>query len=330
MGIHWFWSYRAILGYGEFVISEWCTHQAHLALELAREEARNLNHSWIGTEHLLLGLVRLSEDHDAAGPHVLSQHGALPESVRALVIEQVPDSTATTYNTDGEEPKFTPRMIFVCEHSLQIAIELGYRYVSTLHLLLGMLYEKEGIGNRVLHQLGITFGSALQSATNRPPPTEMPPPEPFMPLIRKTPGAVHILEYARQLAARDASEESVGTHHYLLATMMEQKGLAARALASLGVTYEALKAKIDDLDMVGTSDAQSYQVLPSSSEYRYGEAVVVSEDELDILVGKLPKLLPAGIPLAFNNDERGAWIRVGEGVNLEYYIHQALVADDDN
>lgn len=231
-----------------------------------------------------------------------------------------------------EKPKATPRMVFVYEYSLQLAIELGYQYAGTLHLLLGILYEKAGIGNKVLLQLGITYRSALQLATNRPS-TEVALPEPFVPIVRKTPGAVRVPEYARQLAMRDGSEETLGTHHYLLAMMIEREGLAARALASLGITYEALKTKTDELSVTGTSDeSQGYQALLYSSEEqyseeRYGEAVLVARDHLDIMVGRLPKLLPPGTLLAFNTDERGAWIQAGEGVDLEHYIRKALGTD---
>lgn len=287
----------------------------------------------MGTEHLLLGLVQLYEDHDADVAHVLSQHGADPETVRDLVVEQLPENIADTApGMDTGKPKVTPRMILVYEYSLQLAIELDHQCAGTLHLLLGMLYEKAGIGNKVLLQFGITSRSALQSAANRPS-TEVPLPEPFVPTVRKTPGVVRVSEYARQMAMSDASEENVGTHHYLLAMIVEQEGLAARALASLGITYEALKTKIGELNAAGTSDdAQGYQALlynseEQYSEEKYGEPVTVARDELDILVERLPGILPAGTPLAFNTDEQGAWIQAGEGVNLEHYIRRALGTD---
>jgi ATP-dependent Clp protease ATP-binding subunit ClpA len=114
---------------------------------LAQEEARLLNHNYIGTEHLLLGLI-----HEAEGvaARALESLGISLEAVRAQVEEIIGQGqTAPT----GHIP-FTPRAKKVLELSLREAKQLGHDYIGTEHILLGVIREGEGVAAQVLVKLG--------------------------------------------------------------------------------------------------------------------------------------------------------------------------------
>jgi ATP-dependent Clp protease ATP-binding subunit ClpC len=116
---------------------------------LAREEAGRLQHDYIGTEHLLLGLIREGEGIAA---NVLTNLGLDLEVIRQTVESMVaaPGSTLTL----GEIP-FTPKAKRVLELAIEEARQLGHNYVGTEHLLLGLIREGEGVAARVLQELGV-------------------------------------------------------------------------------------------------------------------------------------------------------------------------------
>ena len=119
------------------------TQQARTTVVLAQEESRRLNHNYIGTEHLLLGLVRQRE---AIAGTALQSLGVSLDSVRGEVESMI---------GPGQEPPaghvpFTPRGKKVLDLSLQEALSHGHYYVSTGHILLGLLAEGEGVGAQVL------------------------------------------------------------------------------------------------------------------------------------------------------------------------------------
>jgi ATP-dependent Clp protease ATP-binding subunit ClpC len=115
---------------------------------LAREEAGRLRHDYIGTEHLLLGIIREGEGIAAT---VLDNLGLDLESIRQKIEDMVPTSGGTL--TIGEIP-FTPRAKRVLELSVEEARLFGHSYVGTEHLLLGLIREGEGVAARVLMELG--------------------------------------------------------------------------------------------------------------------------------------------------------------------------------
>ena len=124
------------------------TERARQVVVLAQDEARILRHNYIGTEHLLLGLLR--EDEGLAG-RVLVDLGISLEDVRAQVARIIGagDEAAT-----GQIP-FTPRAKKVLELSLREAMALGHNYIGTEHILLGLLRENEGVAVRILLGLGV-------------------------------------------------------------------------------------------------------------------------------------------------------------------------------
>jgi ATP-dependent Clp protease ATP-binding subunit ClpC len=125
------------------------TDRARRVVVLAQEEARMLSHDYIGTEHILLGLVR--EDGGVAG-RALESLGITEEAARQQVEEVV--GRGQQDPPRGHIP-FTPRAKKILQLSLREAIALGHAYIGTEHILLGLLREDDGVAIRVLNGLGV-------------------------------------------------------------------------------------------------------------------------------------------------------------------------------
>ena len=123
------------------------TERARQVVVLAQDEARALKHNYIGTEHLLLGLLR---EEDGLGARVLGALGIKLAAVREQVTRLVGEGDEVA---SGQIP-FTPRAKKVLELSLREALALGHNYIGTEHLLLGLVREHEGVAALVLHDLG--------------------------------------------------------------------------------------------------------------------------------------------------------------------------------
>src|SRR5919202_1138059 len=124
------------------------TERARKVVVLAQEEARHFNHNYIGTEHLLLGLLR--EDEGVAARALSSLNVALDE-----VREQVESIVGYGEEGTGGQAPFTPRSKKVLELALREALQLGHNYIGTEHILLGLVRESEGVAARVLSNLGV-------------------------------------------------------------------------------------------------------------------------------------------------------------------------------
>ena len=125
------------------------TERVRKVIYLAREEAARLQHDYIGTEHLLLGVIREGEGIAAT---VLNNLGLDLDRIRQEVENMVSASGGTM--TIGEIP-FTPRAKRVLELAVEEARSLGHNYVGTEHLLLGLIREGEGVAAKVLLELGV-------------------------------------------------------------------------------------------------------------------------------------------------------------------------------
>src|SRR3974377_747859 len=123
------------------------TDRARRVLVLAQEEARLLNHSFIGTEHILLGLIHEGE---GVAAKALESLGVSLEAVREKVEETIGPAGSSTTGS----PPFTPRAKKVLELSLREALQLGHNYIGTEHMLLGLVREGEGGAAQVLVSLG--------------------------------------------------------------------------------------------------------------------------------------------------------------------------------
>ena len=123
------------------------TDRARRVVVLAQEEARMLNHNYIGTEHILLGLIR---EGDGVAAKALESLGISLEAVRQQVEEIIGQGQQAP---SGHIP-FTPRAKKVLELSLREALQLGHNYIGTEHILLGLIREGEGVAAQVLVKLG--------------------------------------------------------------------------------------------------------------------------------------------------------------------------------
>ena len=125
---------------------------------IAQEQARLLNHHYIGTEHLLLAIAA-----DSEGPagSILRDAGLLYDSLRAEVLEMI--GPAAGQEPTGHIP-FTPRAKKVLELSLREAVTLGHRYIGTEHILLGLIREGEGVAVQAMVRLGANLDDVADRA----------------------------------------------------------------------------------------------------------------------------------------------------------------------
>ena len=136
------------------------TERAKKVIKLARKEAGRLGHAYIGTEHLLLGLVREGEGVAAI---VLQNLGLELDSLRLEIEKMVQSGPATL--TLGEIP-FAPRAKKVMELAVENAQAMSHSYIGTEHILLGLIREGEGIAARVLEKMGLTFEKIKTEISN--------------------------------------------------------------------------------------------------------------------------------------------------------------------
>jgi ATP-dependent Clp protease ATP-binding subunit ClpC len=131
------------------------TDRARRVVVLAQEEARMLNHNYIGTEHILLGLIHEGE---GVAAKALESLGISLEAVRQQVEEIIGQGQQAP---SGHIP-FTPRAKKVLELSLREALQLGHNYIGTEHILLGLIREGEGVAAQVLVRLGADLNRVRQ------------------------------------------------------------------------------------------------------------------------------------------------------------------------
>src|SRR5881275_1245907 len=131
------------------------TDRARRVVVLAQEEARMLNHNYIGTEHILLGLIHEGE---GVAAKALESLGISLEAVR----QQVEEIAGRGQQAPGGHIPFTPRAKKVLELSLRESTGLGHRYIGTEHILLGLIREGQGVAAQVLVKLGADLSRTRQ------------------------------------------------------------------------------------------------------------------------------------------------------------------------
>jgi ATP-dependent Clp protease ATP-binding subunit ClpA len=250
------------------------TDQARRVVVLAQEEARGLHHDYIGTEHILLGL--LSAEGSVAA-RVLAGLGLTLPGTQEEVTARVGTGSGSR---DPKRIPFTPRAKKSLELSLREALALHHNYIGTEHILLGVMREGEGAGAQILAAHGadadllraevlrlVPPGAETAEAGGRrrgglrrarqarssadtagitPEGTEDGPDDD----LHTTPGA----EAALAQAARLAGSGRVGSHHLVLAALTNPSTAAAQALAALGVDIEAAGRALRGADVTGTAD----------------------------------------------------------------------------
>jgi ATP-dependent Clp protease ATP-binding subunit ClpA len=280
------------------------TGRARHVVVLAQEEARQLQHNYIGTEHILLGLLG---EPESIGGQVLASFGITRDVARAEVEERIGRGKAAL---SGHIP-FTPRAKKTLELALREALAIKHNYIGTEHILLGLMREGEGVAVQILrtHADLLEIRAAVLDAVSAADPGEsaesteeanavlrwlrhrltrrsvaLPPEAPGTEAgTRGTPA----VEAALQQAARLAGPLPVGSHHLLLAALDDTNSAASWALASLGVDLDELRDKLRSAKISGTSDE------PPEQAGRRQMSIQVT-DEILTIVATDPIIVEAG------------------------------------
>ena len=220
------------------------TDRARRVIVLAQEEARQLNHNYIGTEHILLGLIHEGE---GVAPQALSELGISLQSVR-LQVEQIIGQGAAA--PPGHIP-FTPRAKKVLELSLREALQLGHNYIGTEHILLGLVREGEGVAAQVLQKLGAGLHRVreevirvLSKYSGESQPDVDAADRPESPLEWSAPSS-RVLRLSRNVAV-SLGRQTVEPEHILLGLLAARDQVVGRVLKELQVDPGGIGAWIED------------------------------------------------------------------------------------
>jgi ATP-dependent Clp protease ATP-binding subunit ClpA len=238
------------------------TNRARHVVVLSQEEARELQHNYIGTEHILLGLI--------------GESGGLAAQALArfdMTLDGTRDEVKGIIGLGKAKPSghipFTPRAKKVLELALREALQLNHDFIGTEHILLGVIREGEGVGAQIIKQHSADLKEVREAVLDvvSSAPTRVPKGRRW---LRARPEAVtarasepgeaaeirttEAADISLSEAARLAGSQPVGSHHLLLAALADTHSAAARALAELGVQLEPLKAALRNTDVAGTSD----------------------------------------------------------------------------
>jgi ATP-dependent Clp protease ATP-binding subunit ClpA len=308
------------------------TGYARRAVVTAQEEAREMNHNYIGTEHILLALLRRPDDLpnqvDGGASGILGEFGMTLEGVRQEVLDKV--GAGAGKRLSGHIP-FTPRAKKVLELSLREALQLHHHYIGTEHILLGLIREDKGVAAQIMREHGDLL--AIRAAVlDRVPPGD----EEDKDGLAGTTGALLRRVRLRLGASREDDEEEaggvanvhatpatdatlveaarlagdapVGSHHLLLAALADPDSAAARTLAGLGVDLDQARELLRTADVTGTSDE------PPEEAGRRQMSIQVTGETLTIVVVD-PVLVAAGeAALAAVNEQAET---AGEGETAE-------------
>ena len=218
------------------------TERAKKVLTLAQQEAERAHHSYIGTEHLLLGLLR---EQEGLAAKVLTNLGVELDATRQR-IEQI---LRRSERIIIQQIIPTSRVKKVIEVSFEEAKRMGQNYVGTEHLLLGLLMEGEGVAAHVLEDMGATLGKVrteieriLDGGAGEPPSgaAEGPPPARLRMEVDAALGS--LLESAQDAAQKEGARELRADH--LLGAMLDEHSPVLGLLKSAGVDVDALRAKL--------------------------------------------------------------------------------------
>jgi len=275
------------------------TANARRTVVMAQEEARRLDHNFIGTEHILLGLLR----HEEGIAHeVLGAIGMTLDGTR----QEVSDIVGTGKKPLKGHIPFTPRAKKTLELALRSALELGHNYIGTEHILLGLIREDEGVAAQILRKHSdllalralvfdrVPVGDADERRGKLAAATSV-----AIRRIREQfaggheAGEEHALNATPAAdatlaeAARLAGPEPVGSHHLLIAALSDRDSAAARAFDHLGIDLDRVRDALLSADVTGTSDEP-----PEEAGRR--QMVIQVTGELLTIVAADPVIVAAG------------------------------------
>jgi hypothetical protein len=237
------------------------TPRARKAIQDALAEARRLGHDYVGTEHILLGLIR---DEQGIGGQVLLDHGLRLEPVRAAIVRSLgenpptPTPSSAHKTTEAAITKlattarlgtgrqgsmydlFTERARKVMQLANQEARRFGQDHIGTEHVLLGLIKERSGVAASVLQNLGVGMQKVrcqIERLAARQPDIQI------TGSLRKTERTKNVIAWAIDEADR-LSHNYIGTEHILIGLMREQEGIAAQVLMSEGLKLEEARAEV--------------------------------------------------------------------------------------
>jgi ATP-dependent Clp protease ATP-binding subunit ClpA len=275
--------------------------QARQVVVSAQEEARELDHNYIGTEHLLLGLLATSDSLASAS---LAGLGYTHDDVQASVEALIGRGKAPP----GGHIPFTPRAKKVLELSLREALQLKHNYIGTEHILLGLLREGEGVAAQILankHPLDRIRGEVLARI-------ESPGTAPEAHGGGRTPAAHDVLALATELAG----EAPVGSHHILEAILEQPDSAAAKVLSDVGIDLDQLATKLDEVSTEDTTDDTPEQAAARQLELSVTDetVTVVLRDPRSLELGKKIIELNGG-PLTARGPQLDLLTRLWAAVN---------------
>ena len=272
------------------------TPRAQRVMHLAREEAQRLGNDYIGTEHLLLGLVH---EGDGLAGRVLLGLGVDLERTRqeVMLLQDVNPRDVVAAETREEQrrekgsiwPRFTERARRVILFAEEEAGQFGQRYVSTEHLLLGLVADWDSVAVRILNLLGVGPGrirSEIERVIARGDGSARAK-------LQLTPRAKRVIDFAH-IEARQLNDPYIGTEHLLLGLLRVDEAFAARALDKLGITLEGVRATLSDL----RSGLADDQVLDAAK----GEAAAVEVQIGDLGILVSPAAAQARVAFAVDLD----------------------------
>ncbi len=246
---------------------------AKVAVRAAIDEARRMNHHFVGTEHLLLGLVRTTE---CRAHQILQSVGINLTDLRIRTIQVVSQSGGKRAGSSiasiaatamqGEQRTDFDKFTECARRSLSLAQEEAQRfkhnYIGTEHLLLGLVREHEGMAAQVLARLDIELGAlrdAVEFIIGRGDRI-------IVGEIGLTPRSKKVIELAVD-EARRLQHHHIGTEHLLLGLVREGEGIAAGVLGSLGVNLKRVRSEILDIlskdKNTPTDETRASTVVPS-------------------------------------------------------------------
>ncbi|HUB27303.1 MAG TPA: Clp protease N-terminal domain-containing protein, partial [Tepidisphaeraceae bacterium] len=257
------------------------SERARKVMALANQEAQRFKHEYIGTEHILLGLVW---EGTGVGANVLKMRGIELSKVR-VEVERVVKSGSEMISM-GKLPQ-TPRAKKVIEFAIQEARALGQNYVGTEHLLLGLIREEEGVAGQVLRNLGLNLEHVRRETLNILGAPEHgggeTPQNSMEAVINRHDMFKQFTEHARKVMALANQEaqrfnhEYIGTEHILLGLVKEASGVGANVLKEFDLDLRKVRLEVERIvksgpDMVSTGKLPQTPPAMKVIEYAIEEA----------------------------------------------------------
>ena len=260
------------------------TSKAQSALEKAHEEARSLGHTYIGSEHILLGLIG---EGDSVASKMLLSKGIDADILRKTVVGLSGQGARSNVSASD----MTPRCKRIIEESAQKSHECANGYIGTEHILYGLSEEGTGIASKALEEQGITSTKIKQEIielVGTGEPIDNPD------VIGFTPRSKAVLEDAL-IESKRYGRGPIGTNHLLVGVMREADSLAARILYDLNANvqklYENVTKKIDEdaIDKADSGETRgkgSFNSTPTLNQYGTDLTKRAEEGKLDPVIGR--------------------------------------------